>query len=126
MISLNVGGTHFSTSVATLTKYPNSMLASMFNPESDRPPAEKDEQGSYFIDRDPEPFRVILSFLRNGRLPQDIVGCSLEQLEWEADFFGLEELLKIVRVRKKAKEEERTQYEDGGFLDEWARGKIPK
>ena len=109
MISLNVGGTRFTTSVSTLTKQPNSMLASMFNPESDRPPAEKDDQGSYFIDRDPEPFRVILIFLRNGRLPEDIVGCSLEQVEWEADFFGLDELLKIINRRKKAKEEEKTQ-----------------
>ena len=126
MISLNVGGTQFTTTVATLTKYPNSMLALMFNSESDRPPAEKDDQGSYFIDRDPEPLRIILIFLRNGRLPEDIVGCSLEQVEWEADFFGLEELLKIINRRKKVKEEEKTPFEDAGLLDEWVRGTIPK
>ena len=58
VISLNVGGTVFVTSVATLTQYPNSMLAAMFNPESERPPAMKDGQGNFFLDCDPEPFQV--------------------------------------------------------------------
>ena len=44
-------------------------------------------------------------------LPEDIVGCSLEQVEWEADYYGLKELLKIIGERKtakgKKKEEER-------------------
>ena len=102
VISLNVGGTVFVTSVATLTQYPNSMLAAMFNPESERPPAMKDGQGNYFIDRDPKPFDVILSFLRSAKLREDIVGCTLKELEWEADFFGLEELLKIIEKRSKA------------------------
>ena len=73
----------------------------MFDPESERPPAMKDGQGNYFIDRDPEPFRIILSFLRNARLSEDIVGCTLEQLEWEADFFRLEELLKVSSIGQK-------------------------
>ena len=63
VISINVGGTLFVTSVATLTQYPNSMLAAMFDPKSELPPARKDGHGNYFIDRDPEAFRVILSFL---------------------------------------------------------------
>ena len=111
VISLNVGGVIFTTSVTTLTHYPNSMLAAMFDMESERPPARKDGQGNFFIDRDHEPFRVILSFLRSTRLSEVIVGCTLEQLEWEADFFGLEELLKIIRERKKAEEEERKSAE---------------
>ena len=106
MITLNVGGTLFTTTVATLIKYPDSMLAAMFNPESERPPAQKDSSGNYFIDRDPEPFRVILCFLRNARLPEDIVGCSLEQVGWEAIYFGLKELMRITGERKRAKEEE--------------------
>ena len=104
VISLNVGGTIFATSVATLTQYPNSMLGAMFDPESERPPARKDGQGNYFIDRDPEPFKVVLSFLRTARLTNPC-GCTLEQLECEADYFGLEELLKIIRERRKAEDE---------------------
>lgn len=105
VISLNVGGTIFVTSVATLTKYPNSMLAAMFDPKSERPPARKDNQGNFFIDSDPEPFKVILRFLRRGKLGKDLGSCTLEQLEWEADYFGLEEVLKIIEKRKKAEEE---------------------
>ena len=107
VISLNVGGTIFATSVATLTQYPNSMLAAMFDPESERPPARKDGQGNFFIDRDPVPFGVILNFLRSARLSKDLGGCTLERLEWEADYFGLEELLKIIRERRKAEEKEK-------------------
>merc|ERR1712039_135686 len=90
------------------------MLAAMFDPNPNyrlRPHAMKYDQGNVFIDRDPEPFRIILSFLRSARLPKDIVGCSLEQVEWEADYYGLKELLKIIGERKtakgKKKEEER-------------------
>ena len=63
VISLNVGGTIFVTSVATLTKDPNSMLAPMFGGATELPPARKDGHGNYFLDRDPEAFRVILTFL---------------------------------------------------------------
>ena len=87
-------------------QYPNSMLAAMFNAESERPPAEKDGNGYFFIDRDPELFRVILGYLRNTRLPDDIVGCSLQQVQWEASYYGLDGILKIIQERKEAKEEE--------------------
>ena len=40
LISLNVGGTVFTTTVATLTKDPDSMLAAMFR-SADLPPAKK-------------------------------------------------------------------------------------
>ena len=116
VITLNVGGTLFTTTVATLTKYPNSLLAAMFKPESERPPARKDKQGNFFIDGEPEPFKMILFFLRRGKLTEDIIGCTLEQLEVEADFYGLKELLKIIGERKKAemkrqKAEERKEKE---------------
>ena len=116
VITLNVGGTLFTTTVATLTKYPNSLLAAMFDPGSERPPARKDKQGNFFIDGEPEPFKMILRFLRRGKLNEDIVGCTLEDLESEADYYGLEELLKIIGERKKAemkrqKAEERKEKE---------------
>ena len=49
-------------------QYPESMLAAMFDPESERPPARKDDQGNFFLDGEPEPFKFILQFLRRGRL----------------------------------------------------------
>ena len=123
MIKLNVGGTLFTTTVATLTKYPDSMLAIMFNPERRRA-AEKDDNGNFFLDRDPKAFRVILQFLRNARLPEDIVGCGIDQVEWEADYFGLQEILKIIGERKKAKKaagEEKRAEEERKRAEEEAR-----
>merc|ERR1712117_355915 len=107
VITLNVGGTVFTTTIATLTKYPNSLLAAMFNQESERPPARKDDNGNFFIDAEPEPFKFILRFLRRGKLSQYIDGRTLEQLEWEADYYGLEDLLKLIRMRKEAEVEKR-------------------
>merc|ERR1712039_309163 len=103
-ITLNVGGTNFTTTVATLTQYPYSNLAAMIDPQL--PPDMTDDKGYSFIDRDPKPFEVILSYLRSGVLPEDIVGCSLQQVELEADYYGLEELLRIIDERMNAKEKE--------------------
>ena len=111
VIRLNVGGTLFTTTVATLTKYPDSMLAAMFNPESERPPAGKDDNGNFFMDRNPRAFVYILEFLRNARLPEDITGCNIEQVEWEADYFGLQELLEIIGKRKDKEEREKVEKE---------------
>ena len=106
VITLNVGGTLYTTTVATLTTgaASGSVLAATFDPESarlERLPARRDKEGNFFIYRDPEPFRVILGYLRNTRLPDDIVGCSLQQVQWEASYYGLDGLLKIIEERKK-------------------------
>ena len=57
IIRLNVGGKTFCTTIETLTKIPNSMLAAMF---SGKYTTIKDETGSYFIDRDGRYFHYIL------------------------------------------------------------------
>ena len=62
---LDVGGQHFTTTVQTLTKDPNSMLAAMFSGKFEMKPSE---DGSFFIDRDGTHFRFILNFLRTGKL----------------------------------------------------------
>merc|ERR1712117_995153 len=112
VITLNVGGTLFTTTVATLTKYPDSMLAAMFNPESERPPAGKDDNDNFFIDGEPGPFKYILRFLRRGKLSEVIDGCTLEQLKWEADYFGLQELLDIIGKRKDKEEKKKVGEEE--------------
>jgi len=89
IIELNVGGTHFTTSLDTLTKYPNSMLAAMF---SGRHSIARDSKGHYFIDRDGKYFRYVLNFLRDSevRIPPDnfLRICILK----EAQYFSLQEL----------------------------------
>ena len=61
----------------------------------------KDSNGCYFLDRSPRPFEVILDFLRTGHL-HNLNGCTLGQLEVEADFFGLSGLQDILRQRGQA------------------------
>ena len=56
MVTLNVGGTKFTTTITTLRAAP--YFAAMFDPDSGRPPAQKDEKGNYFIDRNPKAFEV--------------------------------------------------------------------
>ena len=66
VITLNVGGTRYTTTLSTLTKYPDSMLGVMFSGRHDLP---QQEDGSYFIDRDGgEGFSFIMSYLRDRDL----------------------------------------------------------
>uniref|UniRef100_A0A3B5PWD2 BTB/POZ domain-containing protein KCTD7 n=1 Tax=Xiphophorus maculatus TaxID=8083 RepID=A0A3B5PWD2_XIPMA len=67
VISLNVGGTLFTTRLSTLRRYDDTMLAAMF---SGRHYIPRDAEGRYFIDRDGAYFGDILNFLREGELPQ--------------------------------------------------------
>merc|ERR1711992_111729 len=94
IVSLNVGGTLFATSRHTLMKHPDSMLARMCNTEV---PVVKDPSGAYFIDRDPTLFRLILNYLRSGFLSEKTRNCDLEELAVEADYYGLDELIKVIR-----------------------------
>ena len=64
-VKLNVGGHLFTTSVQTLTKDPNSMLAALFSGKFEMKPSEED---TFFIDRDGTHFRFILNYLRSGEL----------------------------------------------------------
>ena len=63
-VKLNVGGTVFVTSLATLTSKPESVLGKMFQPGSTIPPAAKAEDGVYLIDACPLAFGVVLNYLR--------------------------------------------------------------
>ena len=69
IIKLNVGGQIFETSVHTLTKYPGSMLGAMFShTQNGISPMPKTCEGLFFLDADPEYFRVILNWLRLGEI----------------------------------------------------------
>ena len=63
-VKLNVGGTIFETSLATLTSQPESVIGRMFQPGSPIPPAAKTEDGVYLIDACPRAFVVVLNYLR--------------------------------------------------------------
>ena len=96
-VKLNVGGQHFTTSVQTLTKDPNSMLAAMFSGKFDMKPSE---DGSFFIDRDGTHFRFILNFLRTGKLTLPEGATFIKELEEEAEFYQIQGLIDALRSAK--------------------------
>jgi hypothetical protein len=96
-VKLNVGGVHFDTTLATLTRDPSSLLAAMF---SGRYPLTDDpsDQHAYFIDRDPLHFRYCLNFLRDNfiALPPNRA-LHLELLR-EASFYQISSLVDFLRT----------------------------
>lgn len=92
-IQLDVGGHFFSTTLQTLTKVRNTMLASMF---SGRFELKTAEDGRYFIDRDGTHFRYILNYLRDLELelPSDIQ--IRKELLREAQYYNIEGLIQLL------------------------------
>ncbi|KAI5623777.1 BTB/POZ domain-containing protein kctd15 [Silurus asotus] len=70
-VHIDVGGHMYTSSLATLTKYPDSRISRLFN--GTEPIVLDSLKQHYFIDRDGEIFRYILSFLRTCKLllPED-------------------------------------------------------
>ena len=95
-VKLNVGGHHFTTSLQTLTKDPNSMLAAMFSGKFEMKPAE---DGAFFIDRDGTHFRFILNYLRNGELILPDGAAFLKELEAEAKFYQIQGILEELKPK---------------------------
>ena len=108
IVKLDVGGRMFKTTRATLAPptEPNSLFATMFR--SERPPAKMDADGNVFIDRNPDRFAIILDFLQTGILPRELQ-CSLELLRVDAEYFGIEGLLKIIGQRKTEEQRRKTE-----------------
>ncbi|GAM27885.1 hypothetical protein SAMD00019534_110610 [Acytostelium subglobosum LB1] len=86
-IKLDVGGKIFATTVSTLTKHPDSMLAAMFSSRFELP---TDDDGRIFIDRDGKLFGHILAYLRDGPLWVPPGNQELrKRLEIEFSYYGL-------------------------------------
>ena len=103
LVKVSVGGHVFMTSVLTLTKDADSMLAAMF---SGRHPIKQEQDGTYFIDRDGTHFRYILNYLRDGgilsesTLPKDKT--LYRELLQEAEYYQLQALTDHIRGLLKA------------------------
>ena len=94
-VNLNVGGHYFKTSVQTLTKDPNTMLAAMFSGKFEMKPCE---DASFFIDRDGTHFRFILNYLRTGKLTLPEGATFLKELLEEAEFYQIQGIIDELRV----------------------------
>jgi len=91
-IILNVGGTHFSTTLATLRSENGTFFEKMFRNGSS---TTCSADGTFFIDRNPENFDYSLDFLRTGDLLVESSDTDLRvQLLEDAEFFELPEELK--------------------------------
>eukprot|EP01006_Ploeotia_vitrea_P060541 TRINITY_DN76093_c0_g1_i1.p1 TRINITY_DN76093_c0_g1~~TRINITY_DN76093_c0_g1_i1.p1 ORF type:complete len:408 (+),score=37.94 TRINITY_DN76093_c0_g1_i1:81-1226(+) len=71
VVLLNVGGTKFTTTKMTLMAEQNSFFHGMVSSGVWKPDPVTQE---YFIDRDPQFFKEILNYLRNGKLDGDLFG----------------------------------------------------
>mmetsp|Transcript_1218 Transcript_1218/g.3431 ORF Transcript_1218/g.3431 Transcript_1218/m.3431 type:complete len:332 (-) Transcript_1218:148-1143(-) len=94
-VVLDVGGMRFKTSLTTLRRDKDSMLAAMFSGSGfEMTPGE---DGSFFIDRDGTHFRHILNYLRGCFRKEGLSNASLHELAAEADFYQLRSLYSILR-----------------------------
>ncbi|RUS29600.1 BTB/POZ protein [Jimgerdemannia flammicorona] len=85
IVHLNVGGKLFVTKRSSLLSVPNTFFHDLL---ASHIPLRLD--GNFFIDRDPEPFKYILNYLRRGGhfvLPQDPV--LRREIICEADFYRI-------------------------------------
>ncbi|XP_042303826.1 BTB/POZ domain-containing protein KCTD6 isoform X1 [Sceloporus undulatus] len=96
-VTLNVGGHLYTTSLTTLTRYPDSMLGAMFRGDF---PTARDSQGNYFIDRDGPLFRYVLNFLRTSELTLPLDFKEFDLLRKEADFYQIEPLIQCLNDPK--------------------------
>ncbi|KAL4438976.1 hypothetical protein ABPG77_006913 [Micractinium sp. CCAP 211/92] len=103
IVVLNVGGRLFTTTLTTLTTFPDSMLAGMCRGDM---PAGHSFRGGIFIDRDPTHFSTILTFLRDGHVPLPEATLERQQLRAEAAFYSLTELVAAIDDAEAARAEE--------------------
>lgn len=96
-VHIDVGGTIFTSSLETLTRYPDSRLSKLFN--GTVPIVLDTLKQHYFIDRDGQLFRYILNFMRYGTLtiPDDFN--ELQALLEEARYFELLPMVCAIEVR---------------------------
>lgn len=97
IVQMNVGGHQYTTSLSTLLRDPESMLATMFGKQW-KDLLSKDD--SVFIDRDGRHFYYILNYLRDGmkvRLADDQQ--TLLELMNEVEYFQLAGLRELIRAK---------------------------
>lgn len=98
VVRLNVGGKIFLTNVETVasqcTYFQNlatsDSTAALFIVDA--------RGGSFFIDRDPAPFRQLLSFCRTGIIGAGMVEGDRILLRSEAEFYGCEQLREAMQA----------------------------
>lgn len=84
VVTIDVGGQLFQTTKQTLSNAgPKSFFSKISNSDNAIP----------FIDRDPDLFSILLSLLRTGNLPSKAKPFDIQDLIFESQFYGIENLL---------------------------------
>jgi hypothetical protein len=87
LITLNVGGKFFATFKRTLMRFDDSYFYGLLNSGQFLPGPD----GSYFIDRSPVHFELIMDYLRKGELCiHGLQEWEIEDLEEELDYYLLQ------------------------------------
>ncbi|KAI4902421.1 hypothetical protein NFI96_004511 [Prochilodus magdalenae] len=89
VVQLNIGGQLYTTTLATLRKYPSSRLAELFTGPLR---LMKDSKGHFFIDRDGTHFGAILEYLRTEEVPKR----NLLEVHKEAVYYDIKPLVKLL------------------------------
>ncbi|KAK7489838.1 hypothetical protein BaRGS_00018860 [Batillaria attramentaria] len=100
IVELNVGGVMYTTSLETLTKQPDSLLAGLFGDKS-KSKLVRDTKGKYFIDRDGVLFRYVLDYLRNLRLVLPENFHERDRLKQEAEYYKLSDMVTSLSISPK-------------------------
>ncbi|XP_014279912.1 BTB/POZ domain-containing protein Tiwaz isoform X2 [Halyomorpha halys] len=116
-VHIDVGGTIYTSSLETLTKYPESRLAKLFN--GSIPIVLDSLKQHYFIDRDGGMFRHILNFMRNSRLLIPDNFPDLELLLEEARYFEIQPMVKQLEEMKKERNGTKNTIKNGGNQETW-------
>jgi hypothetical protein len=97
-VKIDVGGRIFCTTLHTLTQIPDCYFGTTFN---DRWELELDDDGTFFIDRDPIVFSHILNFLRD--YPHSTLDTKhfspyeLAMIKKEAEFYSIQPMVEILQ-----------------------------
>ncbi|KAD4178379.1 hypothetical protein R6Q59_021971 [Mikania micrantha] len=89
IITIDVGGQLFQTTKQTLTLAGSkTFFSNLFDSYE-----QNDINNIPFIDRDPELFSILLSLLRTGNLPSKAKAFDIQDIIFEANFYGISDLL---------------------------------
>jgi hypothetical protein len=99
-VHIDVGGCIYTSSLETLTKFPDSRISKMFN--GTIPIVLDTLKQHYFIDRDGKTFRHILNYMRTNRLVLPENFNNFESLMDEAKYYELEALCKLIEEKMEA------------------------
>jgi hypothetical protein len=86
VVTINVGGRTFSTFRETLMRFESTYFYALLNSGNFNPGPD----GSYFIDRSPIHFELIMDYLRSGEFSKGkLKRCEMEELRKELDYYLL-------------------------------------